>query len=59
METKEFKYYIHVQRESRDDDYTMHETFEQEMSRDDIINFLSENEYPFDENHNRLTYYLV
>lgn len=55
----EYTYYIHVQRESRDDDYALHTTFDQEMTEDDIIEFLKDNDLPYLPDYERLTYYQI
>lgn len=58
-ENPKYNYYIHIQRESRDDDYTLHEVFDKEMSETDIINFLHFNDYPYEPDYNRLTFHKV
>lgn len=58
MET-EYKYYIHVQREFRDDDYTIHQSFTQEMTEGEIVDWLHDYDHPYDPDYNKLTFYKV
>lgn len=53
---KQYQYCIEVKRESRDDDYILHETFTKQMSEDEIIQFLNDNEHPYLPHYEKLTF---